>query len=98
MTSLVKVVIAAAMTIAAVASLPMSASANDTGAFLGGLAVGAISGAAIAGARPAPYYGPAGPGYYGAPVYYQRRCWYEAQPVFDAAGFQVGSQTVKRCG
>ena len=96
MTSFTKIMIAAAMTAVAVGNLPTSASANDTGVFLGGLAVGALAGAAIAGGNSAPVYVAPGP-VYGAPVYYQRRCWYEAAPVFDAAGYQVGSQTVRRC-
>jgi hypothetical protein len=98
MTSLAKIMIAAAMTAVAVGNLPMSASANDTGVFLGGLAVGALAGAAIAGGNSGPVYvAPSNGPVYGPPVYYQRRCWLEAEPIFDAAGYQVGHQTVRHC-
>ena len=98
MNSLAKIVIAAAMTVVAVASLPTPASANDTAVFLGGLAAGVFAGAAIAVGGSAPVYvAPATGPVYGPPVYYQRRCWLEAQPVFDAAGYEVGTQTVRHC-
>ncbi|MEA2976623.1 MAG: hypothetical protein QOF19_2143 [Alphaproteobacteria bacterium] len=98
MTGLMKVVIAAAMSLGMTASLAAPASANDTGAFLGGLAVGAFAGAAIAGGAappppPAAYRGRV----YDEPVFYQRHCWYEAEPVYNAAGYEVGTQTIKRC-
>ncbi|MGZ5805110.1 MAG: hypothetical protein ACXWJW_05815 [Xanthobacteraceae bacterium] len=96
MTTFKKLISAAALGASLVAGLAPAASANDTGAFLGGLAAGAIVGGAIAGGRPAPVYVAPAP-VYGPPVYYQRRCWYEAQPVFNQFGYQVGSQTVQRC-
>jgi hypothetical protein len=97
MTSLAKIVIAAATSLGMAASLSAPASANDTGAFFGGLAVGAIAGAAIAGgaAPPPPTY--RRPVYDEPVVYYQRRCWFEAEPVYNAAGYEVGTQTVKHC-
>jgi hypothetical protein len=93
-----KYIAAAALSASMIAGLTPTASANDTGAFLGGLAAGAIVGGAIGGGRPAPVYGPAyGQPVYGPPVYYQRHCWYEARPVFNQFGMQVGSQPVQRC-
>jgi H+/Cl- antiporter ClcA len=99
MTSLMKTVIAAAMGLGMIASLAAPASANDTGAFLGGLAVGAIAGAAIAGGAAAPPPPPVDyrRRVYEEPVFYQRHCWYEAEPVYNAAGYEVGTQTIKRC-
>ncbi len=101
MTRFTKIFAAAVLCSSAVASLSPTASANDTGAFLGGLAAGAIVGGAIAGGAPGPVYAPVygGPayGYGGPPVYYQRRCWLEAQPIYNGFGYQVGSQTVRRC-
>ena len=103
MTCFTKILTAATLSVSAMASFSPTASANDTGAFLGGLAAGAIVGGAIAGGRPAPVYtAPApvygDPVYYGGPpVYYQRHCWYEAQPMFNQFGQQIGSQTIRRC-
>jgi hypothetical protein len=95
---LAKITVAAALSASIVASLSTAASAGNEGAFIGGLAVGALAGAAIAGGNPAPAYG--GPGYrtYAAPVYSPRHCWFEAQPVFDQWGNQVGARNVQRCG
>ena len=95
MTRFTKFIAAAVLGTSMIAGLTSIASANDTGAFLGGLAAGAIVGGAIAGGAPAPVYGPAYG--YGPPVYYQRRCWMEARPVFNQFGYQVGSQMVQRC-
>jgi hypothetical protein len=70
-------------------TIPLSAHAGDGGAIaaglLGGLAVGAIAGSAIAGAAPPPppvYYAPA----YAPPP---PRCWYEPQQVWDGYAYVV---------
>jgi hypothetical protein len=94
MNLMAKTATAVLLSASVLAGVTPTASANDTGAFLGGLAAGAIVGGAIGGGRPAPVYGPA----YGPPVYYQRHCWIEARPVFNQFGYQVGTQQVQRCG
>jgi len=71
-------------------SAPASAANGQNAAFFGGLALGALAGAAIAGgaaaaAAPAPV------------IYSPHRCWYQVEPLFDAAGRQVSSQSVRRC-
>jgi hypothetical protein len=97
MTSLAKIVLAAAVGAISVASLSVPASANDTSAFIGGLAIGTFAGAAIAGGSSPPPVVYGRRPVYDEPVYYQRRCWYEAEPVYNMAGYQVGTQTVKHC-
>ena len=91
MNSLVKIVIGAALSVSAGLSTPASAANGQNAAFFSGLAVGALAGAAIAGGTPAPVYAP------GPPVYSPRHCWYQVQPLFDAGGNQVSSQSVRRC-
>jgi hypothetical protein len=91
MNSLVKIVVGAALSASAGFSTPASAANGQNAAFFGGLAIGALAGAAIAGGAAAPVYAP------GPPVYYERHCWYQTQPLFDAAGNQVSSQSVRRC-
>lgn len=73
-----------------VASLTAPARADSTGAAVaagvGGLAVGAIVGSALA--RPAP------------PVYVEApppRCWVEPRPVFDEYGEVIGSRPRRVC-
>ena len=87
----VKIVIGAALCASASLSTPASSANGQNAAFFGGLAIGALAGAAIAGGAAAPAYAP------GPPVYYERHCWYQAEPLFDAAGHQVSSQSVRRC-
>ncbi len=91
MNSLMKIVTVAALSTCASLSTPASAANGQNAAFFTGLAVGALAGAAIAGGTAAPVYAP------GPPVYYERHCWYQTQPLFDAAGHQVSSQSVRRC-
>jgi hypothetical protein len=91
MNTLVKIVMGAALIAGASLTTPVLAANGQNAAFFGGLAVGALAGAAIAGGAAAPAYAP------GPPVYYERHCWYQTQPLFDAAGNQVSSQSVRRC-
>jgi hypothetical protein len=86
-----KIVIGAVLGLTLGISTPSLAADGRNAAFFGGLAAGALVGAAIAGGTAAPAY-VAGP-----PVYAPRRCWYQVQPLFDAAGNQVSSQSVRRC-
>ena len=72
-------------------SSPVLAENGRNAAFFVGLAAGALAGAAIAGGTAAPAYAP------GPPVYSPHHCWYQVQPLFDAAGHQVSSQSVRRC-
>ena len=93
MTRFTQLVAAAALSASMIAGLAPSASANDTAAFFGGLATGAFVAGAVAGGRPAPVYSQP----YAVQPYYQRQCWFEAQPMFNQFGYQVGTQTVRRC-
>jgi hypothetical protein len=72
------------------------ARADDAGAAvaagIGGFALGAMTGGALA--RPAP------PVYYGAPppVYVEApHCWHERRPVFDEYGNVIGSRPRRVC-
>ncbi len=82
---------------ASVAAVCGQAQAQDGGAvaagLLGGLAIGAIAGSAIAGAAPPP---PPGYGYY-APVYAPPppRCWVEPQQVWTGYAWVI--QRVRVC-
>ena len=84
--------VAAAATLAITAAMPTQADAHwrgrGGGALIGGLALGAIAGAAIASSRP--YYG-YGPGYgYGyAPAYYGPSCYVTRQRFFDGYTWRV---------
>ena len=95
-----KNILAAALAVVAlgVASVTPAAPAraNSAGAAvaagIGGLAVGAMLGGAMA--RPAP------PVYYGAPapVYVEEpRCWRERSPVFDEYGEVIGYRPQRVC-
>ena len=86
---------AATIGLAAVAT-PQPAEARNGGAIaagiIGGLAVGAIIGAAANG----PHYG-YGPGYYAAPGYYgYGGCYWTRQRVWDGWGWR--SRPVRVCG
>jgi len=59
---------------------------------IGGIALGALAGSAMAGPR---YYAPP-PRYYDpGPVYYRPRCHWERERVFDGYGWRV--QRVRVC-
>jgi len=77
------------------ATIATPARAGDAGpavaAGIGGLAVGAILGGALASPPPA-YYAPA-PVYVAPPP----RCWTESRPVFDEYGYVVGYQPRRFC-
>ena len=63
------------------------------GALIGGLALGAIAGAAIASSRPAYAYPP---GYYGpAPAYYGPSCYWTRERFWDGYGWR--SRRVQVC-
>lgn len=86
---------AATIGLAAVAA-PQPAEARNGGAIaagvIGGLAVGALIGAAANG----PYYGP-GPGYYAAgPAYGYGGCYWTRQRVWDGWGWRA--RPVRVCG
>jgi hypothetical protein len=86
-----------ALTVAAAAFAPTTASADAGAAVaagIGGFALGAIAGGALAQPAPPPpvYYAPA-PAY--APVY--ERCWRERRPVFDEYGDVVGFRRQRVC-
>ena len=53
---------------------------------IGGLAAGALVGAAVAGG---PYYYGPGPYYGPAPVYYGPHCWWERNRVWDGWGWRI---------
>jgi hypothetical protein len=91
MNTLVKIGMGAALSAGASLTTPALAANGQNAAFLGGLAVGALAGAAIAGGAAAPAY------VSGPPVFYERHCWFQTQPLFNAAGVQVGSQSLRRC-
>jgi hypothetical protein len=93
MTRFTRLIAAAALSTSVVVGLAPSASANNTAAFFGGLAAGAFIAGAVAGGRPAPVYSQP----YSPQPFYDRQCWYEAQPMFNQFGYQVGTQTVRRC-
>jgi hypothetical protein len=75
---------------------PASAEAGDAGAAvaagIGGFALGAIAGGALAQPAPPPAYYPA-PAY--APVY--EHCWRERRPVFDEYGDVIGFRRQRVC-
>jgi hypothetical protein len=89
----------AACTVLALGSLDVIATpahADSAGAAIaagiGGLALGAMAGGALA-APPPPAYYPAP-----APVYVQRpRCWRENRPIFDEYGDVVGYRPRRVC-
>jgi len=95
-----KAVVAVGLALALFSGSTMTASparADDAGAAvaagIGGLAVGAIVGGALA--RPAP-----APVYYPAPVYVAPpppRCWVEQVPVFDEYGYPAGYRPRRIC-
>ncbi|MFY9657789.1 MAG: hypothetical protein WAK01_14620 [Methylocystis sp.] len=95
-----KAVVAVPLALALFAGSTMIANparAGDSGAAvaagIGGLAVGAIVGSALA--RPAPV-----PVYYPAPVYVAPpppRCWVEQVPVFDEYGYPAGYHPRRIC-
>jgi hypothetical protein len=99
MTDFTKFLAIAALGVGMFAAQTPTASANDTGAFLGGLAAGAIVGGAIAGGGRGPVYGAPAPayGYGGPPVYYQRACWTEMRPIFNQFGQPIGQQPIRVC-
>jgi hypothetical protein len=53
---------------------------------IGGLAAGALVGAAVAGG---PYYYGPGPYYGPAPVYYGPQCWWERHRAWDGWGWRI---------
>jgi len=75
------------------------ARAGDSGAAvaagIGGLAVGAILGGAIARPAPPAYYYPAPTAVYLAPP--PPRCWVEDVPVFDQYGYPAGYHPRRIC-
>jgi hypothetical protein len=79
-------VAAAALLAAATIVAPQPAEARGgavAAGIIGGLAAGALIGAAAA----HPYYGP---GYYGpAPVYYGPNCWWQRERFWDGWGWRV---------
>ena len=86
-----------AFTIGAAALTPATPASADAGAAvaagIGGFALGALAGGALA--RPAPP-----PVYYGAPVYVEpvyERCWRERRPVFDEFGEVIGYRRARVC-
>jgi len=97
-----KAAVAVPLALALFSSSMMTATparAGDSGAAvaagIGGLAVGAIVGSALA--RPAP-----APVYYAAPVYVAPpppppRCWVEQVPVFDEYGYPAGYHPRRIC-
>ena len=89
MKHLAKLAIGAALCSSVGFSAPASAANGQNAAFFGGLAIGALAGAAIAGGAAAAAPGPV--------IYSPHRCWYQVEPLFDAAGRQVSSQSVRRC-
>ncbi len=93
--TLTAIAVAATLAIASVAA-PQPAEARhgrNAGAIIGGLAAGALFGAAIAsGPR---YYGPGY--YYGPPrrYYYRPRCWWERERYWN--GYRWRSHRIRVC-
>lgn len=82
--TLIGIAAAAAITLAAVAApQPAQAGSGWVGPAVGGFAVGAIVGSAVA--RPYPYYGYA---YAPGPVYYGPRCHWTRHRVATNAGWR----------
>ena len=79
------------------ATIATPARAGDAGpaiaAGIGGLAVGAILGGALAHPAPPAYYPAPVPVYVAPPP----RCWVEPRPVFDEYGNVIGSQPRRYC-
>ena len=78
------------------ATIATPARAGDAGpaiaAGIGGFALGAIAGGALA--RPPAYYYPAPTPVYVAPP---PRCWTESRPVFDEYGYVAGYRPRRIC-
>ena len=102
-TTLTGAVAALSIGAAVVASTaPAEARYGRNGAFIGGLAAGAIGAGIIANSyRPAyaaPVYGYGAYGGYGAaPAYYGHSCWVQRRPVYDAWGNFAGHRRVRVC-
>jgi hypothetical protein len=86
---------AAGMLAAATIAAPQPAEARGgavAAGIIGGIAAGALVGAAVANG---PYYYGPGPYYGPAPVYYGPRCWFERQRFWDGYGWRI--QRVRVC-
>jgi hypothetical protein len=84
---------------AAIGALTLSAAPAQAGssagpaiaAGIGGFALGAIAGGALAQPQPAP------PSVYYAPPPPPPRCWVERRPIFDEYGVEIGSRPRRIC-
>ena len=86
---------AAALGLASMASTA-KAEYGQNAAFFGGLAAGVVGSAIVNGAGSSNGgYRPNG--YYAAPVYDRRRCWFVVEPVYGYYDQVVGERRVRRC-
>ncbi|BDV33209.1 hypothetical protein [Methylocystis iwaonis] len=89
---------AAILAVSAIGALTLAAAparADSAGAAvaagIGGFALGAIAGGALAQPAPPP------PVYYAPPPPPPPRCWVERRPVFDEYGVEIGSRPRRIC-
>lgn len=88
--------LSAALALGAAALAPVAPARADSAgpaiaAGIGGFALGAIAGGALANSAPPVVYAP-GPVYVAPPV-----CWVERRPVFDEYGEVIGSRPRRVC-
>lgn len=90
--TLIAVLALGAAALTPVASARADSAGPAIAAGIGGFALGAIAGGALANSAPPVVYAPA-PVYVAPPP----RCWVERRPVFDEFGEVVGSQPRRIC-
>jgi hypothetical protein len=103
--TLAAAVVAGGLTLAPIAPARADSAGAAVAAGIGGFALGALAGGALAQPGPPPvYYGAPGygptPAYVGRPRRYQpvyEHCWRERRPVFDEYGEVIGYRPQRVC-